>query len=51
MADSEERTDERRLNHEGSPCPVSTRIREAPVPIRYVFVPKSDQCESKDKGG
>ena len=36
---SDERTEEMRGGQVGLPSPVSMRILEGPVPMRYVFVP------------
>lgn len=41
MAFSEERTAESARNHDSLPSPVSIRRRSWPVPITYVFVPKT----------
>lgn len=39
MVDSEVRIEERQRDQEGLPSPVSSRIRDGPVPTRYVLVP------------
>lgn len=43
VVDSDDRTEDRRRDHEGLPSPVSINRREEPLPMRYVFEPRSGQ--------
>lgn len=46
MVDSDDRTEDRRWDHEDLPSPVSISNRDAPLPTRYVFEPRSGQIDN-----